>query len=72
MGTENHYFSLSFEITETVLTTPINYLVRKLNGFRTKSFILSFSANIYMFRFNNRKARKTCEICSKLTIKAPE
>ena len=25
-----------------------------------------------MFKFNNRNARKRCEICSKLTIKLPE
>ena len=27
---------------------------------------------IYLFRANNRNARKRCEICSKLTIKALE
>ena len=26
-------------------------------------------ANIYLFKANNRNARKRCEICSKLTIK---
>ena len=26
-------------------------------------------ANIYLFKVNNRNARKTCEIYSKLTIK---
>ena len=29
-------------------------------------------ANIYLFKVNNRNSRKGCEICSKLTIKAPE
>ena len=29
-------------------------------------------ANIYFFKINNRNTRKRCEICSKLTIKAPE
>ena len=26
-------------------------------------------ANIYLFKVNNRNARKRCEICSKLTVK---
>ena len=34
-----------------------------------KSFI---SANIQLFKVNNRNTRKRCEICSKLTIKTPE
>ena len=29
-------------------------------------------ANIHMFKVNNRNTRKSCEICSKLTTKAPE
>ena len=28
-------------------------------------------ANIYMFNVNNRKTRKLCKICSKLTVKIP-
>ena len=31
-----------------------------------------FSANIYLFKANNRNTRKRYEICSKLTIKTPE
>ena len=27
---------------------------------------------IYLFKVNNRNTRKSCEICSKLTIKTPE
>ena len=34
-------------------------------------YIFSFSADIYLFKVNCRNARKRCEICSKLTIKAP-
>ena len=30
------------------------------------------SANIYLFKVNNRNSRKRCEVCSKLTIKTPE
>ena len=29
------------------------------------------SVNIYLFKVNNRKTKKSCETCSKLTIKAP-
>ena len=28
--------------------------------------------NIYLFKINNRSARKTCETCPELTIKTPE
>ena len=30
------------------------------------------TANIYLFKVNKKKIRKTCKICSKLTIKTPE
>ena len=30
---------------------------------------VTYSANIYLFKVNNRKTRKRWEICSKLTIK---
>ena len=32
----------------------------------------NFTANNYLFKVNNKNARKRCEICSKLTIKTPE
>ena len=31
-----------------------------------------FPSNTNLFKVNNRKARKRCQICSKLTIKTPE
>ena len=31
----------------------------------------AFPANIYLFKVTSRKTRKMCEICLKLTIKAP-
>ena len=34
--------------------------------------IPAFTAGIYLLKFNNRKTRTMCEICSKLTIKTPE
>ena len=33
---------------------------------------VEFLTNNYLFEVNNRNARKRCEICSELTIKAPE
>ena len=33
---------------------------------------IRISSNIYLFKINDRKSRKSCEICSKLTIKTPE
>ena len=33
---------------------------------------ITFSANIYLFKVNNRNTRNRREICSKLTIKTPE
>ena len=35
-------------------------------------YLISLSANIYLFKVNNRNTRKICEICLKLTIKTPE
>ena len=32
----------------------------------------TFSANIYLFKVNNRDTRKRYQICSKLTVKTPE
>ena len=29
-------------------------------------------ANFYLFKVNKRNTRKSCEICSKLTIKTPK
>ena len=36
------------------------------------SLLNTFPANIYLFKGNNRNTRKSCKICSKLTIKTPE
>ena len=35
-------------------------------------FPLYIPGNIYLFKVNNRNTRKSCEICSKLTIQTPE
>ena len=35
-------------------------------------FLTYFPANMYLFKVNNRKSRKRCETCSKLTIKTPK
>ena len=33
---------------------------------------VSYTANIYLFKVNNRDSRKWCETCLNLTIKTPE
>ena len=33
---------------------------------------VTFPVGIYLFKVNNRDTRKRCEVCSKLTRKAPE
>ena len=41
--------------------------------FRTTTLQNTCPANIYLFnKVNNRNTRKSCELCSKLTIKTPE
>ena len=40
--------------------------------FKCYIFIKHNPAHIYMFKVKTRNFRKTCEICSKLTIKIPE
>ena len=36
-----------------------------------KETVNGFPAGDYMFQFNNKNTRKTCELCSKLKIKTP-
>ena len=40
--------------------------------FPLKVAYLTFPANIYLFKVNDRNTRNRCKICSKLTIKTPE
>ena len=52
------------------LSLPTSFFYRiEFVIFRTA---ISDPANIYLFKVNNRKTRKRCEICSKLTMKIPE
>ena len=41
-------------------------------GLIGKQFLRIIPANIYLLKVNIRNTRKTCEICSKLTMKKPE
>ena len=41
-------------------------------GSNGKTIRIFYSANIYLFKVNNRNTRKRCEIFSKFTIKTPE
>ena len=36
-----------------------------------KKSVSQDSANIHLFKVTNRSTRRKCEICSKLTVKAP-
>ena len=44
------------------------------HGIKDKEYIRKseWSVGIYLLKVNNRNTRTRCEICSKLTIKAPE
>ena len=44
----------------------------KLTKNPTRTLMSSIRAIIYLFNVNNRNTRKSCEICSELTIKTPE
>ena len=51
----------------------VNWAVTKrLVVFKNCGKCVKDPANIYLFKVNNRNTRKTCEICSKLTLKTPE
>ena len=39
---------------------------------RNTKTLSCYPAGIYLLKVNNRNTRAMCEICSKLTIKAPE
>ena len=42
------------------------------NGYVNATRVFSNPVDIYLLKVNNRNTRARCEICSKLTIKAPE
>ena len=43
------------------------------NNFTVEQFCKKgIPCNIYLFKVSNRNTRKSCEICSKLTLKTPE
>ena len=44
----------------------------KFNTFFWNIFDGSLAANIYLFKVNNRNPRKSCEMCSNLTVKTPK
>ena len=60
-----------FNVTLKCLKKDLQFL----KGFRKTYKIFAsrfYTADIYLFKFNNRNTRKSCKICSKLTIKTPE
>ena len=47
--------------------------VNAVDGYkRTVNCKWPYTANIFMFKVNNRNTRKKSEICSKFTIETPE
>ena len=48
------------------------FLSRGFLKYTSNTWFEHFSANIYLFKANNRNTKKRCEICSKLIIKTPE
>ena len=44
----------------------------KANADKCHVILSTVPAGIYLLKVNNRNTRARCEICSKLTIKAPE
>ena len=72
---------LSLHARKMILNTVGLYLIQVNKKDRTAQHLpknFSFSkvpvlapANIYLFKVKNRNARKRCEICSKLRLKAP-
>ena len=47
-------------------------ILPKISNSNTKTTSIDIPAGIYSFNVNNGNIRTMCEICSKLTIKAPE
>ena len=52
------YFSVTYTMFKPFLLDEIS--------------VKRYSANIDLFKANNRNTRKKCEICLKLTIRVPE
>ena len=59
---ENRKKELAFIRFSCIRASPVKFFENKT----------CFTANIYLFKVNNRNTRKRCETCSKLTIKTPE
>ena len=64
------YLDLPLVFTGVVQNILNNLRKKKPEVFLKEEKLKSnFPANIYLFKVNNRNTRKSCEICSKLTIK---
>ena len=70
----------SVVIRSNLIERKVNMEIAKdRNGFRSlirnrliNARMENSPGGIYLFKVNNRNIRKRCEICSKLTIEAPE
>ena len=65
----SHFFHVFLLLT---LNFGDFHLVRAIKKDEQRSQQTRYPANIYLFKDNNRKTRKRCDICSTLTIKTPE
>ena len=67
-----HFFKLMkvIEKHEKVISCIIYYISCMI--FHESNFYQQNPANIYLFKVNDRKTEKMCEICSKSTIKTPD
>ena len=81
-----HLFLLKSFTTEVPVTKkPIHWFAEQINWlgsteiryervnitFHMQTFSTVFSSSIYLFKVNQGNTRTMCEICSKLTVKAP-
>ena len=68
------YILLLWDIYKVVLECYCADLVFRKDGFSIMNvlFFTHISANIYLFKVNNGKTRKSCVIYSKLRIKTPK
>ena len=46
--------------------------LHEITTLKISDFAITYPANIYLFKVNNRNTKKGCETCSRVTIKIPE
>ena len=64
--------SILHDCSNTRLSTIVQLSDLSLKNIKAWNIYWTFPAGIYLLKVNNRNTRTKCEICWKLTIKAPE